>query len=153
MYVVLVHKVKHVDSRRILCTYLWTKKHMHAYYLKIFNFGIESVLVYHYFIKTIIMLIAIYIQEMTHQFCKIAIIIILILLWLIYVPQTNICLSLASSVVDSYPSEPQKYPTFKCLKTVLKGMRNGSFNVHPFTMEMLSSLDKYVKPTTYSNSL
>ena len=27
-------------------------------------------------------------------------------------------------------------------------MRNGSFNVHPFTMEMLSSLDKYV--TLYS---
>lgn len=26
-------------------------------------------------------------------------------------------------------------------------MRNGSFNVHPFTMEMLSSLDKYVCAT------
>ena len=51
---------------------------------------------------------------------------------------------LASSIVDSYPSDPQKYPTFKCLKTVLKGMRSGSVNIHPFTMEMLSSLDKYV---------
>ena len=66
-------------------------------------------------------------------------------------PQTYIyAYLLASSVVDSYPAEPQKY---KCLKTVLKRMRNGSFNVHPFTVEMLSSLDKYVKPTTYSNNL
>ena len=54
------------------------------------------------------------------------------------------CVAIASSVIDSYPDEPEKYPTFKCLKTVLRGMRSGDFIVHPFTMEMLSSLDKYV---------
>jgi len=50
---------------------------------------------------------------------------------------------LASNAIDSYPDEPEKYPAFKCLNTVLRGMRNRDFIVHPFTMEMLSSLDKY----------
>ncbi|XP_065906674.1 krev interaction trapped protein 1-like [Dysidea avara] len=51
----------------------------------------------------------------------------------------------ASSVIDSYPDEPSKYPAFKCLKTVLRGMRSGDFIVHPFTMEMLSSLDNWLR--------
>lgn len=47
-----------------------------------------------------------------------------------------------SSLVSRYPTSPD-YPKFYNLKAVLRGMMSsGDLNVHPYTREMLSALDK-----------
>ena len=46
-----------------------------------------------------------------------------------------------STVISQYPNNPE-YPQFYCLGTVLRKMVDSSLKIHPYTKEMLATLDQ-----------
>ena len=53
---------------------------------------------------------------------------------------SHVCV-IESSVISQYPNSPE-YPKFYNLGNILKNMVKDVIKVHPYTREMLSSLDQ-----------